>query len=194
MTPLIRTLWTYPTKAWRWLTSMRTALVLLFVLAIAAIPGTVLPQRSLNEGNVVDYIADNGRLAEVYDQLQLFDVFESTWFNAIFMLLTLSLIGCILPRSWEHYRAMKTPPPPAPPPAGPRRAAAPYMPPIVPNFPRRFKRDFVKPAFRELQISCISAPRIVGASPKLMACLYPLFCCSKDEISSTYRTHLTAFF
>ena len=99
MTPLIRTLWTYPTKAWRWLTSMRTALVLLFVLAIAAIPGTVLPQRSLNEGNVVDYIADNGRLAEVYDQLQLFDVFESTWFNAIFMLLTLSLIGCILPRS-----------------------------------------------------------------------------------------------
>lgn len=89
-------------------------LVLLFVLAIAAIPGTVLPQRSLNEGNVVDYIADNGRLAEVYDQLQLFDVFESTWFNAIFMLLTLSLIGCILPRSWEHYRAMKTPPTRAP--------------------------------------------------------------------------------
>lgn len=112
--PLIRTLWTYPTKAWRWLTSMRTALVLLFFLAIAAIPGTVLPQRSLNEGNVVDYIADNGRLAEVYDQLQLFDVFESTWFNAIFMLLTLSLIGCILPRSWEHYRAMKTPPTRAP--------------------------------------------------------------------------------
>lgn len=93
---------------------MRTALVLLFVLAIAAIPGTVLPQLSLNEGNVVDYIADNGRLAEVYDQLQLFDVFESTWFNAIFMLLTLSLIGCILPRSWEHYRAMKTPPTRAP--------------------------------------------------------------------------------
>ena len=48
MTPLIRTLWTYPTKAWRWLTSMRTALVLLFALAIAAIPGTVLAIPSLS--------------------------------------------------------------------------------------------------------------------------------------------------
>lgn len=114
MTPVVRALWAYPKKAWRWLTSMRTALVLLFVLAIAAIPGTILPQRSLNEGNVIDYIANNGQLAEFYDQLQLFDVFESTWFNAIFLLLTLSLIGCILPRSWEHYQAMRTPPTRAP--------------------------------------------------------------------------------
>ena len=60
MTTLMRTLWTYPKKAWHWLTSMRTALVLLFVLAIAAIPGTILPQRSLNQGNVADYIANNG--------------------------------------------------------------------------------------------------------------------------------------
>src|SRR5699024_8648757 len=104
----------YLKKAWHWLTSMRTALALLFVLAIAAIPGTVLPQRSLNAGNVADYIANNGQLAEIYDQLQLFDVFESTWFNSIFMLLTLSLIGCILPRSWEHYKALKTPPTRAP--------------------------------------------------------------------------------
>ncbi|AKE38057.1 ResB-like family [Corynebacterium camporealensis] len=93
---------------------MRTALVLLFVLAIAAIPGTILPQRSLNQGNVADYIANNGRLAEIYDQLQLFDVFESTWFNSIFILLTISLVGCILPRSWDHYKAMKTPPTRAP--------------------------------------------------------------------------------
>lgn len=114
MTNLMRTLWTYPKKAWHWLTSMRTALVLLFVLAIAAIPGTILPQRSLNQGNVADYIANNGRLAEIYDQLQLFDVFESTWFNSIFMLLTISLVGCILPRSWDHYQAMKTPPTRAP--------------------------------------------------------------------------------
>ena len=114
MTTLMRTLWTYPKKAWHWLTSMRTALVLLFVLAIAAIPGTILPQRSLNQGNVADYIANNGRLAEIYDQLQLFDVFESTWFNSIFMLLTISLVGCILPRSWDHYQAMKTPPTRAP--------------------------------------------------------------------------------
>lgn len=114
MTTVMRTLWTYLKRAWRWLTSMRTALLLLFVLAIAAIPGTVLPQRSLNEGNVADYLANNGWIAELYDQLQLFDVFESTWFQAIFVLLTLSLVGCILPRSWDHYQAMKTPPTRAP--------------------------------------------------------------------------------
>lgn len=101
-------------KAWRWLTSMRTALVLLFLLALGAIPGALLPQRSLNESKVIEYIQDNGRLAEIYDRLQLFDVFSSTWFTAIFVLLFVSLIGCIIPRSLEHYQAMKTPPVRAP--------------------------------------------------------------------------------
>lgn len=110
----MRTVWTYLKKAWHWLTSMRTALVLLFLLAIAAIPGALLPQRSLNESNVNDYIANNGTIAEIYDRLQLFDVFESTWFAAIFVLLTISLVGCILPRSLDHYKAMKTPPTRAP--------------------------------------------------------------------------------
>ncbi|MDO5669203.1 MAG: cytochrome c biogenesis protein ResB [Corynebacterium sp.] len=93
---------------------MRTALALLFLLAVAAIPGALLPQRSLNETNVIEYIENNGRLAEIYDRLQLFDVFESTWFLAILVLLTISLIGCILPRSWDHYVAWKTPPTRAP--------------------------------------------------------------------------------
>ena len=33
---------------WRRLTSMRTALILLFLLAVAAVPGSLLPQRNLN--------------------------------------------------------------------------------------------------------------------------------------------------
>src|SRR5690625_37616 len=101
-------------KAWHWLTSMRTALALLFLLALAAIPGSLLPQRDLNESNVNDFIASNGRVAEIYDKLQLFDVFSSTWFSAIFVLLTISLVGCIIPRSWDHYKAWKTPPTRAP--------------------------------------------------------------------------------
>jgi len=39
-------------NTWRGLTSMRTALVLLFLLAVAAIPGSVLPQRAVNAENV----------------------------------------------------------------------------------------------------------------------------------------------
>ncbi|VEH80634.1 membrane protein required for cytochrome c biosynthesis [Corynebacterium kutscheri] len=110
----VDTIFIYVKKIWHWLTSMRTALVLLFLLALAAIPGALLPQRSLNETNVNEYIVNNGRLAEVYDKLQLFDVFSSTWFTSIFVLLFISLVGCIIPRSWDHYKAMKTPPARAP--------------------------------------------------------------------------------
>lgn len=104
----------YPQLAWRWLTSMRTALVLLFLLAIAAIPGALLPQRSLNESKVAEYIANGGKTAEIYDKLQLFDVFSSTWFTAIYILLFISLIGCIIPRTIDHYRASRNAPVRAP--------------------------------------------------------------------------------
>lgn len=110
----MQTIWIWIKRAWRWLTSMRTALALLFLLALAAIPGALLPQRSLNETNVNEYLANNGRVAEVYDKLQLFDVFSSTWFIAIYMLLMISLVGCILPRTVDHWRAYKTPPTRAP--------------------------------------------------------------------------------
>ncbi|WP_295642386.1 cytochrome c biogenesis protein ResB [uncultured Corynebacterium sp.] len=93
---------------------MKTALVLLFLLALGAIPGALLPQRSLNESKVLDYIKANGKTAEVFDKLGLFDVFSSPWFTAIYVLLFLSLIGCILPRTWDHYKALRTQPPAAP--------------------------------------------------------------------------------
>lgn len=94
-------------RAWRWLTSMRTALILLFLLALAAVPGALLPQRSLNESKVIEYIASGGRTAELMDKLQLFDVFSSSWFTAIWFLLGISLIGCILPRTWDHVKVMR---------------------------------------------------------------------------------------
>ncbi|HIW95303.1 MAG TPA: cytochrome c biogenesis protein ResB [Candidatus Corynebacterium gallistercoris] len=111
---MLTTLMRLPKKGWQWLTKMKTALVLLFLLAIAAIPGALLPQRSLNEANVIDYIEANGKTAEVFDKLGLFDVFSSTWFAAIYILLFISLVGCILPRSVDHYKALKSSPPPAP--------------------------------------------------------------------------------
>ncbi|MCK7642428.1 cytochrome c biogenesis protein ResB [Corynebacterium sp. CCM 8835] len=107
---MLTTLSSYPLKAWRWLTSMRTALALLFLLAFGAIPGALLPQRQLNEQTVTDYIEANGRVAEIYDRLELFDVFSSSWYTAIYVLLFISLIGCILPRSIEHYRSMRSRP------------------------------------------------------------------------------------
>ncbi|CAM2839603.1 cytochrome c biogenesis protein ResB [Skermania piniformis] len=101
-------------NTWRGLTSMRTALVLLFLLALAAIPGALLPQRSLNEQKVTQYLADRPVLGPWMDRLELFDVFASFWFTAIYVLLFVSLVGCILPRCVDHYRALRAEPVPAP--------------------------------------------------------------------------------
>jgi cytochrome c biogenesis protein len=99
---------------WRRLTAMRTAIVLLFLLALAAIPGSLLPQRSLSQNKVNQYFSDHPTLAPVLDRLYLFDVFSSPWFAAVYLLLFVSLIGCVLPRAVEHARALSAAPPPAP--------------------------------------------------------------------------------
>lgn len=100
--------------AWRQLTSMRVALMLLFLLALAAIPGSVIPQRRANPLDVADFTERNPELARWYDRLGLFDVFNSPWFAAIYIALMVSLVGCILPRSRDHWRAMRARPPQAP--------------------------------------------------------------------------------
>ncbi|QSB14898.1 cytochrome c biogenesis protein ResB [Natronosporangium hydrolyticum] len=96
-------------NGWRQLTSMRTALVLLFLLALAAIPGSILPQRTVNIDNVNAYIRENPELAPLLDRLGFFDVFASPWFSAIYLLLFVSLVGCIVPRLWHHLRALRRP-------------------------------------------------------------------------------------
>ncbi len=101
-------------NSWRQLTSMRTALVLLFLLAVAAIPGSVLPQRSVSAENVAGYFRENPDLAPILDRLGFFEVFAAPWFAAIYLLLFTSLIGCVLPRLADHARAILRPPPAAP--------------------------------------------------------------------------------
>ncbi|MDA2891779.1 cytochrome c biogenesis protein ResB [Mycolicibacterium sp. BiH015] len=101
-------------NTWRTLTSMGTALVLLFLLALAAIPGALLPQRSLNEGKVAEYIAEHPTLGPWLDRVQAFDVFSSFWFTAIYVLLFVSLVGCLTPRLVEHFRSLRATPVAAP--------------------------------------------------------------------------------
>ncbi|SFM57548.1 cytochrome c biogenesis protein [Pseudonocardia ammonioxydans] len=97
-------------NTWRGLTSMRTALVLLFLLALAALPGALLPQRSLNAFLVDDFYADHPTAAPIVEVLGGFEVFASPWFAAIYLLLMISLVGCVLPRSLEYWRGMRQPP------------------------------------------------------------------------------------
>ncbi|GIH09411.1 cytochrome c biogenesis protein [Rhizocola hellebori] len=101
-------------NSWRQLTSMRTALTLLFLLAVAAIPGSVLPQRSVSAENVAGYFRVHPDLAPVLDRLGFFEVFAAPWFAAIYLLLFTSLVGCVVPRLADHVRALLRPPPAAP--------------------------------------------------------------------------------
>jgi cytochrome c biogenesis protein len=101
-------------RGWRRLTSMRTALVLLFLLAVAAVPGSLLPQRPLNPTKVQTYIDSHGSWGEVLNALGMFDVFGSVWFAAIYLLLFVSLAGCLVPRIRVHARAVARKPLPAP--------------------------------------------------------------------------------
>ena len=101
-------------SAWRQLTSMRTALVLLLMLALAAVPGSLVPQRSSDPNGVATVKRDQPQLAEFYERVQLFDVYTSVWFTAVYLLLFVSLIGCIIPRIRHHWRALRSKPPTTP--------------------------------------------------------------------------------
>ena len=99
---------------WTQLTSMRTALVLLFALALAAVPGSLLPQRSVAPVRVNDFLAEHPRLGPLYDRVGLFEVYTSPWFSAIYLLLFVSLVGCIIPRVGVYARALRARPPRTP--------------------------------------------------------------------------------
>ena len=93
---------------------MRTAILLLLLLAVAAIPGSLVPQRGADPNGVVQYFDNHPDLAPFLDSLQAFDVYTSAWFSSIYLLLFLSLIGCVIPRSAHHLKALRTPPPKTP--------------------------------------------------------------------------------
>ncbi|MCV7209616.1 cytochrome c biogenesis protein ResB [Mycolicibacterium canariasense] len=111
---VVQKTWALIRNTWRTLTSMGTALVLLFLLALGAIPGALLPQRSLNAGKVDEYLAQHPTIGPWLDKVQAFDVFSSFWFTSIYVLLFVSLVGCLTPRLAEHVRSLRAVPVAAP--------------------------------------------------------------------------------
>jgi len=100
--------------SWRQLTSMRTALILLLLLAIAAVPGSLIPQENLDSVKVSNWQDAHTTLTPIYRRLGLFDVYGAPWFAAIYVLLMVSLIGCIIPRLFVYWRGLRAQPPAAP--------------------------------------------------------------------------------
>src|SRR4051812_13992765 len=102
------TAWEFLRWVWRLVTSMRTALVLLLLLALGAIPGSVIPQEGVDALKTQNWQAAHPHLTPIYDRLGLFSVYHSAWFAAIYLLLMISLVGCIVPRLFVYWRG---PPP-----------------------------------------------------------------------------------
>jgi cytochrome c biogenesis protein len=99
---------------WRQLTSMRTALVLLFLLAAGSVPGSLLPQVGTNPAAVSQYYTSHPLLARLLGDLSLFNVFGAPWFAAVYILLFTSLVGCVVPRTFRLVGSARQPPPRAP--------------------------------------------------------------------------------
>jgi cytochrome c biogenesis protein len=93
---------------------MRTALVLLLLLAVATVPGSLFPQRAVDRGAVTAYLVENPGTGEWLDRLGFFDVYASPWFAAVYLLLFVSLLGCIVPRARTHAGEWRRRPPATP--------------------------------------------------------------------------------
>lgn len=108
--------WRWLLWAWRRLTSMRTAVILLVLLGAASIPGSLLPQRGVASDPVAVpmFFREHPDLAPWLDRIQFFGVYSSAWFAAIYLLLLVSMTGCVVPRCVRLWQDARAAPPPAP--------------------------------------------------------------------------------
>ncbi|QMT32060.1 cytochrome c biogenesis protein [Alysiella filiformis DSM 16848] len=97
--PLIRRPW------FAFLSSMRFAVALLSILAIASIIGTVVQQNQPPQNYVVQFGAF---WAEIFGFLGLFDVYASSWFVVIMLFLVISTGLCVWRNTPTYLREMKS--------------------------------------------------------------------------------------
>ena len=93
---------------------MRIALILLLMLALAAVPGSLVPQERVDSLKASQWKDAHETLTPVYEKLGIFNVYGSPWFAAIYILLVISLLGCIIPRTFVYARGLRAQPPAAP--------------------------------------------------------------------------------
>jgi cytochrome c biogenesis protein len=97
-------------RGWREFRSMRTALILLLAIGVAAIFGSLFPQRNISPQRVQQYFDQHAALAPILDRLGMFDVFGAPWFMAIYLALLTALTACLVPRITAYARLVRTRP------------------------------------------------------------------------------------
>ncbi|MGH2663119.1 MAG: cytochrome c biogenesis protein ResB [Actinomycetota bacterium] len=91
---------------WRSLRSMRTALILLLVVAMASVFGSLIPQAPISLRAVTDLYREHPLLARIYEAAGLFDVYGSWWFTLAYVLTLISLASCLIPRTRTLVRGL----------------------------------------------------------------------------------------
>lgn len=98
---------------WRSLRSMRTALILLMLMAVAAIAGSLVPQVGVADARIAQMFEEHPARSTFYKYFGLFDVYGSWWFTLITVLLFVSLVACLIPRTRAMVRSLAARPQPA---------------------------------------------------------------------------------
>jgi uncharacterized Tic20 family protein len=85
-------------KSWQFLCSVKLAVIIIIILAVACILGTVILQMRSPE----DYVNRYGEgLATFFSAIQLTDIFHSYWFSFLLVLLCVNL-GCCTVKRWRN--------------------------------------------------------------------------------------------
>ena len=92
---------------WRTLRSMRTAIILLLMLAAASVVGSLVPQLPSSPNAAAAFMQDHAFWGKAFQAAGFFDVFGSWWFVLITALLFVSLVACLVPRSRAMLRAAR---------------------------------------------------------------------------------------
>ena len=80
---------------WNFFASVKLALVTLFVLAVASIIGTIVPQKE-EAAKYIELYGEN--IAKFFSLLDIQDMYNSWWFVSMLVLFSLNLIVCTIER------------------------------------------------------------------------------------------------
>jgi len=115
---LFRVAATLARRVWRWLGSIRVAVILLIAVTLAALIGTLFPQLPpevaadpVAHADWMTLVRDRyGGLTRFYQALGLFDVYHSAWFLLLLALLSLNTAVCTWNRTQSIWRVITQPP------------------------------------------------------------------------------------
>src|SRR5258708_6148927 len=94
----------YARREWKTLARMRTAIILLAIIAVLSIIATLLPQKALQPEKASAYLQTHQQLGPLWDRLGLFSVYESWPLVIAAVLMYTSLSNCVLTRGRALYR------------------------------------------------------------------------------------------